>query len=58
MSRENKAQREVIPLPEKYDRAIVDQEAQEEAAQDYLRLKFDAEEETTLTGKRLRHNSK
>lgn len=35
-------------MPTRKDWAIVDQEAQEEAAQDYLRLMTDVNEETTL----------
>lgn len=35
-------------MPDRKDWAIVDKEAQEEAAQDYLRLTTDAEEETNL----------
>jgi len=34
-------------MPNRKHWAIVDQEAQEEAAQDYLRLMTDADEETT-----------
>ncbi len=38
-------------MPDRKNRAIVDQEAQEEAAQDYLRLMTDTDEETTLGSK-------
>lgn len=45
-------------LSDKLNRATIDKEAQEEAAQDYLRLQAAVEEETTLTGKRLREKTK
>jgi len=40
-------------LPERKDYGLIDMEAQEEAAQDYLRLATDAEDETTLNGRSL-----
>ncbi len=45
-------------MSDKLNRATIDKEAQEEAAQDYLRLQAAVEEETTLTGKRLREKTK
>lgn len=40
-------------MPNRRNWAIVDQEAQEEAAQDYLRLITDMDEETILSTKHL-----